>query len=160
VRYILRQRFSLHDRYTIKDEAGNDAFLVTGKAIEMVRTHSLQDLNGNELMLIKHKPMSLKPTFELHEGENAVGLVKKEGALKTRFVIELSSGENIEVTGKLLKYEWTFEQNGRQVAVSRKFARLKDHFVVDVADEKDAVLVLSSAVAIESILVWLRDRQQ
>lgn len=160
MRYVIKQKvLSLHDRYVIKDERDADIFVVRGKAIEMVRRHSLQDLQGNELMAVRHKPMAMRTTFELLRGDSKFGSVRMEGALKPHFKVELDDGRSLQAKGKIFKYEFTFIEDGRDMAVVTRKVKLKDHFVVETSEHADDVLILSCVIAIESIRE-LRERQE
>jgi hypothetical protein len=57
--YLMKQKlFSWGDDFTIKDDAGNDRFLVDGKAFSLGNQLSFQDMAGNELAFIRQKLLS------------------------------------------------------------------------------------------------------
>ncbi len=69
MRYVMRQKlFSLSDSFQIKDESGNDAFVVAGRIFSFGHQLSFQDLAGNELVAIKQQLLSWGPTYEISKG--------------------------------------------------------------------------------------------
>lgn len=66
------------DDFMIKDEAGNDAFFVDGKALSFGDKLSFQDLAGNELIFIDQKLLNWAPTYELRRGKELLAVVKRE----------------------------------------------------------------------------------
>jgi len=69
MRYLMKQKiFAWGDDFTIKDENGNDAFLVDGRAFSLGDKLSFQDTSGNELAFIAQKLLSWGPTYEISRG--------------------------------------------------------------------------------------------
>jgi len=79
MRYVMRQKlFSLADSFQIKDESGNDTFVVAGRIFSFGHQLSFQDLAGNELVTIKQQLLSWGPTYEISKGGQPIATVKKE----------------------------------------------------------------------------------
>ena len=79
MRYIMKQKvFSLGDRFTIRDEKGEDAFVVNGEVFSLGHKLSFEDPQGNELMFIRQKVLSWGPTYEIYRGQEHVATIQKE----------------------------------------------------------------------------------
>lgn len=78
MRYLMKQKiFAWGDDFTIKDEAGNDAFFVDGRAFSIGNKLSFQDMTGNELAFIQQRLLSWGPTYEILRNGELVATVKK-----------------------------------------------------------------------------------
>ncbi len=52
-----------------------------------------------------------------------------------KFAVDVPSPDDLEATGSLFDYEYTFERSGRTVAtVSKEFFSWSDSYEVDIAD--------------------------
>ena len=153
MRYVLRQKLlSWGDDFTIKDEAGNDAFFVDGKAFSFGDQLSFQDMQGNELAFIKQKVFSWGPTYEIWRNGALAAVVKRElfSFLHHRFTVDVPGPDDLEATGSLTDHEYALRRGDRDVAVvSKKWFSWSDTYGVDVAPGEDDVLVLASAVVID-----------
>src|SRR6267143_2972065 len=79
MRYILKQKlFSLGGAFYIKDDQGQDVFLVEGKVFSFGHQLSFQDMAGNELAYIRQKLLSWGPTYEIYRDDQLFAVVKKE----------------------------------------------------------------------------------
>jgi uncharacterized protein YxjI len=66
MRYVMKQKvFAWGEDFTIKDEGGNDAFFVDGRAFSVGNKLSFQDSSGHELAFIKQKLLSWGPSYEI-----------------------------------------------------------------------------------------------
>ena len=78
MRYLMKQKlFCFGDDFTIKNEAGDDAFFVDGRAFSIGNKLSFQDLNGEELAFIQQKLLSWGPTYEITRDGELAAVVKK-----------------------------------------------------------------------------------
>ena len=153
MRYVLRQKIlSFGDDFTIRDEAGNDVFVVDGKAFSFGDKLSLQDTAGRELAFIKQKLLHLSPTYEIWRDGRLAAVVQRElfSFLHHRFTVDVPGPDDLEATGSLTDHEYELRRGDRTVAVvSKRWFSWSDTYGVDVADGEDDVLVLASAVVID-----------
>ena len=153
MRYLMREKvFSWGDDFTIRDEAGNDVFLVDGKAFSFGDKLSFQDMAGNELAFIKQKVFSWGPTYEVWRGDQLAAVVKRElfSFFHHRFTVDVPGPDDLEAEGDLMDHEYTLRRGDHVVAaVSKRWFSWGDTYGVDVADGEDDVLVLASAVVID-----------
>lgn len=154
MRYVLKQKFwSWGDDFKIRDERGQDAFVVDGRAFSWGDKLSFQDRQGQELAFIRQKLLAWGPTYEIARDGDVLAVVKKElfTLFRCRFTVDVPGPDDLEARGDFLDHEYTFERGGRTVAsVSKQWFSLTDTYGVDIA-EGDEVLILASAVVIDMV---------
>ncbi len=161
--YLMRQKlFSFGDDFTIRDENGNDAFFVDGKALSIGDKLSFQDMAGNELAFIKQKLLSLSASYEIYRQGDLYATVKKElfSFLHCRFFVDVPGPNDLEAKGDFLDHEYSFTRDGNEVArVSKKWFSLSDTYGVDINDKEDNILILASTVVIDMACHGDRNRR-
>jgi uncharacterized protein YxjI len=81
-----------------------------------------------------------------------VAAVKKAliAPLRDRYTVRIKDGPDMSITGNILDYEYTIEENRRKVAeISKKWFRLSDTYGVEIAPGQDDVLILAVTVAVD-----------
>lgn len=155
MRYRMHQKFfSLTDDYTIEDENGNVAFIVSGKFFSIGDKLTLADANGNELALIDQRLLSFGPTYDIYRGGELLATVHKKlfTLFSCRFTVDVPGPDDLEATGNITDHEYAFERGGRTVAsVSKTWFSLSDTYGIEVADDQDPVLIVASAIVIDLV---------
>jgi uncharacterized protein YxjI len=155
MRYLMKQKlFCFGDDFTIRNEAGDDLYLVDGKVFTIGQKLSFQDMNGNELAFIRQKLLSWGPTYEIYRDGKLAAVVKKHlfTFFRCAFTVDVPGPDDIEAQGSFLDMEYTFERGGRPVAeVSKRWFSFSDTYGVDIADSEDQILLLASTVVIDMI---------
>jgi uncharacterized protein YxjI len=155
MRYLMKQKFfAWGDGFTIKDEAGHEAFIVDGHAFSIGHKLSFQDTSGNELAFIKQRLLSLGHTYEISRAGELVATVKKKHftLFRCKFSIDVPGPDDLEAQGSFLEYDYQFTRGSRTVAqVSKQWFSLRDTYGIDIADGEDPILLLASAVVIDMI---------
>lgn len=151
--YLMKQKlFSWGDDFTIKDNSGQDRFLVDGKAFSLGNQLSFQDMAGNELAFIRQKLLSWGPTYEISKGDQLLATVTKElfTFFKCTFTVDVPGPNDLQAQGDFLDHQYVFTRNGSAVAeVSKQWFTLGDTYGVNVAQGEDDVLILASTVVID-----------
>lgn len=163
MRYVMKEKlFSFGDDYRIRDEQGNDAYFVDGKAFTLLREKlSFQDMAGKELAFIRSRILALRKTYEiLRDGELAAVVSKDLFTLfRCGFTVDVPGPDDLEAKGSFLDHEYTFKRGGRTVAeVSKRWFSWSDTYGVDVAAGEDDVLILASSVVIDMVCHGDKDR--
>ena len=94
--------------------------------------------------------MSFLAKFELYVGGEYAGCIQKEFTFFTpRFDIDFNGWQ---VSGSVMEWDYTLtDAEGRQVAtVSKELFHWTDTYVIDVAEEKDALYALMVVLAIDA----------
>ncbi len=154
MRYMMKKKlFSWGTDFTIKDDAGNDAFFVDGKVFTLRDKLVFQDMRGNELAVVQKKLLSFGPTYEIYHAGQLKAVVKESlfTLFGHRFTVDDEHGAgDLEAKGNFTDHQYTFSRNGREVArVSESWFSITDTYGVDVTDGEDDVLILACTVVIE-----------
>ncbi|MFO0598300.1 MAG: LURP-one-related family protein [Myxococcaceae bacterium] len=156
MKFLMKQDLlAFGDDFTIKNEHGDEVYVVDGKAFTLLREKLVfKDRAGNELARITQKLIALTPAYEITRGDEVLAVVKKDliNVFRVGFTVDVPGPDDLEATGSLLDHEYTFRRGDRVVAtVSKKWFRLTDTYAVEIADDMDPVLLLASAVVIDLI---------
>ena len=155
MRYVMKQKlFSLGGTFHVKNEAGQDLFVVQGAAFSFGHQLTFQDMAGNELALIKQKVFSWGPTYEVYRGGQLFAVIKKElfSFFRHEFTVDVPGPDDLVAEGDFWQLEFTFRRGDATVAtVSREWLGWGDTYGVDIADGEDDVLILASAVVIDMV---------
>ena len=155
MRYLMRERIlSWGDDFTIKDEAGREAFYVDGKVFSFGDKLSFKDRDGQEVALIDQKLLSFGAQYEIARGGTTVAVVKKHlfTLFRARFTVDVPGPDDLEAKGNFLEHEYVFERDGRDVArISKKWLSLSDSYAIDINEGEDDVVILAAAVVIDLV---------
>jgi uncharacterized protein YxjI len=155
MRYLMKQKiFAWGDDFTIKDDAGNDAFFVDGRAFSIGNKLSFQDMSGHELAFIRQKLLSWGPSYEISRNGELVATVTKKlfTLFRCRFSVDVPGPDDLEAQGSFIDYDYKFTRGNKTAAeVSKRWFSLRDTYGVDIADGEDDVLLLASTVVIDMV---------
>jgi uncharacterized protein YxjI len=155
MRYIMKHKvFSFGGDSMIKDEHGQDTYLVDGAAISIGRRLTIKDLHGHELATIHQELITLTPTFEIQVKSGASAKVSmKLLSLTDRLKIDVPGPDDMEARGNLFHREYDILRGNRAVAhISKRWITLTDSYGIEIADDEDQLLLLACAVVIDEIL--------
>jgi uncharacterized protein YxjI len=153
MRYLVRQKFfSLGDSFAIKDEAGNDVFIVRSQLLSFGKKLRIFDLLDNELCYIEQKLFKFMPEYDIFIAGNHTANVKKKFTfLKHDFVITSTYG-NYDVEGDFWAHEFEISKNNSLVArISKQFFAFTDTYGVDIDDAQDQISNLALAIVVDMV---------
>lgn len=154
--YQLREKmFSIGDDFWIESNRGERAFKVNGKALRVRKTLVIEDPRGNEVARIQERPVRVRESMQIEGPDGTtIATIKKAmiTPLRERFTVSTTSGEEYEVQGNIVDHEYEISSGRDKVAeVSKKWFRVRDTYGVQVETGHDVVLILATAVAIDSM---------
>ena len=76
--YIKEKVFSWGDKFTVKDEFGNDKYVVEGEVFSWGKKLHVCDMRGYEVAFIKQEVWSFLPRYYVFCGDEQVAEIKKE----------------------------------------------------------------------------------
>lgn len=149
--YFKQRMFSWFDSYDIfhMDADGAVAFTVEGKLAWGHCLHIL-DPSGRHIATVKQQVPTLLPKFDLYVGERCVGTFRKEFTLlRPSFTLDFNGWR---VEGGFMEWDYRIlDAQGRQVAsISKELFHWTDTYVIDVAEEENALYALMVVLAIDA----------
>ena len=91
MRFVINQKLlSIAGKYFIKDELGNDAFVVKGN-FSFPRKYRVYDMQNNEIVRIKKRMFRLLPRFDYYKGDTMVCYAKRKFSFKPNMSFSAST---------------------------------------------------------------------
>ncbi len=147
---LFKQRaFSWFDSYDIYDENGTPLFTVEGQPSWGHCLHVL-DREGRHIGTVKQKVMSFMPTFELYAYNDYLGrMIQEFSFLRPRYTFD---GSDWEVEGNFMAWDYTIvsRSQGPVAVICKEPLRSTDTYVIDVAEESNALCALLVVLAIDA----------
>ena len=146
--YIKEKVFSWTDKFTIKDEYGEDRYTAQGELISLGKKLHVYDRFGEEVITIRQKVVSLLPRYTIYVRGRELGqLVKKISFLRPKYVLE---GPHWEITGNFMALDFTVTQADRQIfSICREWMTWGDSYCVDIPDPSLELQALAVVLAID-----------
>lgn len=150
MKLLFKQRFlSWFDSFDIYDEEGNTLYVVKG---QLSWGHCLKifDSTGNHAGTVKEKIISFLPKFEMYLGDSYIGCISKEVSFfKPKYNIDCN-GWRVEGDFMGWDYKVVSDDNRKIAEISKELFRFTDTYVIDVANENDALCALMLVLAIDA----------
>ncbi|HNW03925.1 MAG TPA: LURP-one-related family protein [Oscillospiraceae bacterium] len=149
--YIRQKVFSWVDRFTVKEESGEDKYFVEGEFFSWGKKLHVYDGAGNEAAFIQQKVWSFLPKFMVFlDGEQVAEIVKEFTFLRPRYRID---GLGWQVDGSFMAHDYEITRDGRPiVTIHKEWMTWGDCYELDIEDERDEVIALSVVLAIDCVL--------
>lgn len=153
MKYQVKQKiFSFGDSFNIKNEYGDDIYLVRGKVFSLGKKLTIEDLSGRELVYIEQKLLKLLPQYTIYMDEKEVATIKKEFSFFTpRFNIESDMGE-YKIEGDVFSHEFMIYKNSRIVGeVSKQWFSFSDTYGTNINDDENQAFMLALIIVIDEV---------
>ena len=116
--YIKQKIFSIGDKFTVYDQAGNDRYYVEGEVFTFGKKLHLLDLGGNELAFIQQKVFSFLPQYIISQnGVEVARIIKEFTFFRQQYTVE---GLGWDVEGDIFSHDYTVTTGGMTVATVSK----------------------------------------
>ena len=150
--YIKNKVWSLRGSSSVKDENGNDVFIVKGKFLSISRKKRVKDTQGNLLYKVRNKLINFfSRSAYIYDGDGTkVAKVERKFGFKNRIIVHGYQDE-ISVEGEFLSWTLDIYRNGEQVGAIRRQFNLVDAFVLETETENDAAFMVALVIAIDNI---------
>ena len=148
--YIKEKVFSWGDRFTVKDEQGNDKYLVEGEVFTWGKKLHVYDMTGSEVAFIKQEVFSLLPCYYVFCNQEQVAEIRKEFSLFfPRYRVD---GLNWEIQGEFLAHGYVITQNGCAVVrISKEWMTWGDSYELDIQNPADELVALAVVLTIDCV---------
>ena len=149
--YIKQKVFSWGDKFTVKDEFGNDKYFVEGEIFTLGKKLHVYDTNGNEVAFIQQELLTLLPRYHVFCGGEQIAEIKKEFSfLFPRYSIE---GLGWEVDGSFMAHEYEITRDGYPiVSISKEWMTWGDSYELDIANPADEIIALAVVLTIDCVM--------
>lgn len=149
--YMKQKVFSWNDRFSIKDEFGNDKYYVEGELFSWGKKLHVYNLAGSEVAFIQQKLFTLLPRFHVFvNGTQVAEIVKEFSFLFPRYSVE---GLGWDVEGKFMAHDYEILQNGVHiVSIRKEWMTWGDTYEIDIANDADEVIALAVVLAIDCVM--------
>ena len=151
--YIKQKVFTIKDKFTVKDEAGNDKYFVEGKLLSLGKKFYIYNMEKEEVAYIEQKLMNLMPKFFVYvKGEKIAEIHKKFSFLKPKYEIV---GKNWVTNGDLWAHEYNITDidSGNQIAsMHKEWMTWGDSYMLDIVDEKHEISIMALILAIDAVM--------
>ena len=149
--YIKQKVFSWGDSFTVKDELGQDRYVVEGEVFTFGKKLHVYDLQGREVAFIKQELWSWMPTYYVFCGDRQVAQIKKEFTfLFPKYTIE---GLGWEINGSFMAHDYEITQNGCPiVSICKEWMTWGDSYELDITDPRDEIVALAVVLTIDCVM--------
>ena len=148
--YIKEKVFSWGDKFTVKDEYGNDKYFVQGEVFSWGKKLHVYDMTGNEVAFIKQEVWSFLPRFYVFCNNVQVAEIKKEFS----FIFPKYSvaGLGWEIEGRFMAHDYEIKKGSRTiVSISKEWMTWGDSYELDIANLEDEIVALAVVLTIDCV---------
>lgn len=156
MKLLMKQKmFSWVNRFSIKDEYGNDKYQVEGELFSWGKKLHVYNLAGEEVAFIHQKVWSFLPRFFVYtNGREVAEIVKEFTFLKPQYSIE---GLNWKVEGNFFAHDYLITHSGYQiVSIQKEWFTWGDFYTMDISNEQDEIIALAVVLAIDCVMASQR----
>ena len=148
--YIKEKVFSWGDKFTVKDEFGNDKYIVEGEIFSWGKKLHVYDRSGSEVAFIKQEIWSFLPRFYVFCEDRQVAEIKKEFTfLFPRYTID---GLGWEIGGSFMAHDYQISKNGHNiVTISKEWMTWGDSYELNISDPADEIVALAVVLTIDCV---------
>jgi len=149
--YIKQKVFSWGDKFTVKDENGQDRYVVEGEVFTFGKKLHVYDMTGHEVAFIKQEVWSFMPRYYVFCGDRQIAEIKKEFTfLFPKYSIE---GLGWEVDGSFMAHDYEITQNGYPIVNIRKeWMTWGDSYELNIANPQDEIVALAVVLTIDCVI--------
>ena len=153
MKLALKQKvFSLKEAFTVLDEDGQPVYQVAGKLISLGHKLTILDMDEQEVGYVHQKLLALVPKYFIEvDGQDELELKGHITLLKPHYTLDTPGGK-WEIRGDFAQHEYEMKRGHDVVAtVTKKWFTWGDTYLLDVADDGDALTALGVMLAIDCI---------
>lgn len=149
--YIKQKVFSFRDRFTVKDEYGEDKYYVEGEILSLGKKLRIYDMGGNELAFVRERLLAFMPKFTIEiNGREIAEIVKKFTFLRPKYYVD---GLGWDVEGDFFSHNYDITDGNKTiVSIHKQFMAWGDTFEIDVQKDNDEIIALAVVLAIDAVM--------
>ena len=152
MKLLIKQRvFSWGDTYDVYDEAMQPRYFVKAAIFSLgPQIHVTDEYTGQEVGSIHQKLFTLMPQFNLVIGGMEMGCIRKQFSLfRPRYDLDIN-GWHVE--GDIFGWDYDVVDGGgyHVMHITKELFHWGDTYVLDIPDERNGLLCLLIAIAIDA----------
>ncbi|AZK44110.1 hypothetical protein EEI45_04515 [Erysipelothrix piscisicarius] len=148
--YIKQHVFSIRDRFEVKDENGTTVYTVKGPALTIGRKFTIQDATQKSVATVKQRPFRFLSEYTLITPDHKINLKKNFTFLKMKFSLKHLDWK---LSGDYLDHHYKVTSRDNTImTISKKWLRWGDSYELDINDDRNALICLCIAIAIDAEL--------
>lgn len=146
--YIRQKVFSWKDKFTVKDQYGQDKYMVEGEFFSLGKKLHIYDMAGNEVAFIQQKILSFLPRYFVYAGDTQVAeIVKKFTFLRPKYEV---LGLGWQVEGDFFAHNYVItDGNAMVVEINKEWMTWGDCYELDIAPNANEIIALATVLAID-----------
>ena len=149
--YIKQKVFSWGDKFTVKDEFGQDKYYVEGQVWSFGKKLHVYDMSGAEVAFIRQKVTMMFGEYHVELGGTEVAVIRQKFSwFRPKYQID---GPGWQVEGSFWAHDYDICQSGTPVVTIRKeWMTWGDSYELDIANPEDEILALAAVLVIDCVL--------
>ena len=149
--YIKQKVFSWGDKFTVKDENGQDRYFVEGEVFTFGKKLHVYDMSGHEVAFIQQEVWSFMPRYYVFCGDRQVAEIKKEFTfLFPKYSID---GLGWEVDGSFMAHDYEITKGGYPIVTIRKeWMTWGDSYELNISNPEDEIVALAVVLTIDCVI--------
>jgi uncharacterized protein YxjI len=154
MRYTVKQKiFSFGDKFTIKNQYGEDVFQVAGKVFSIGQKLRIMNMQGQEIIYIEEKLFKFLPEYDIYMGGQLAAIVRKKFKFFSHsFEIQSDVG-SYEIKGDIFAHDFSIYRNGNPVAwVRKEWISFSDAYDIEISDNIDHAFMLAMVIVIDQAI--------
>ena len=149
--YIRQKVFSFKEKFTVKDEYGQDKYMVEGEFFSLGKKLHIYDMAGNEVAFIQQKIFSFLPRYFVFVGDRQIAEIVKQFSFFTPKYDVL--GLDWQVRGNFTAHDYEVTENGRPVVIIHKeWMTWGDCYELNIAPGAEEIVALATVLAIDCVI--------
>ena len=149
--YIRQKVFSFKEKFTVKDEYGQDKYMVEGEFFSLGKKLHIYDMAGNEVAFIQQKIFSFLPRYFVFVGDRQIAEIVKQFSFFTPKYDVL--GLDWQVRGDFTAHDYEVTDNGRPVVIIQKeWMTWGDCYELNIAPGAEEIVALATVLAIDCVI--------
>ena len=149
--YIKQKVFSLGEKFSVKDEFGNDKFYVEGSFFSIPKNFTIYDDKQKVVARIDKQMFKLFPHYNIKTSNDELVIKENFSFLRLNFSI-LNS--NWRLQGDFLSHEYSIIDGNRpMMRLSKHWFTWGDSYELNIADPSEAIICLCIAVVVDAAIV-------
>lgn len=149
--YIKQKVFSFRDRFTVKDEYGEDKYYVEGEILSLGKKLRIYDMDGNELAFVRERLLAFMPKFTIEiNGSEIAEIIKRFTFLRPKYYVD---GLEWDVEGDFFSHNYDITDGNKTiVSIHKQFMAWGDTFEIDVQKDNDEIIALAVVLTIDAVM--------